>query len=159
PRQALTFFREIAEALAYVHSKGILHCDLKPANVLLDSRDHVRLADFGQAQLADELKPSLGTFFYMAPEQAQTEPQAPDTRWHVYALGAIPFQILTGRLPRHDDELASTLRKTTSLPERLALYRTRIATRPRPAEHRHVRGVDRDLADVVDRCLELDPDK
>src|SRR4029450_13735168 len=89
PEQALTFFREIAEALAYVHSKGILHCDLKPANVLLNSRDQIRLADFGQAQLASELKPSLGTFFYMAPEQAQITPQPPDTRWGVYALGAI----------------------------------------------------------------------
>jgi serine/threonine protein kinase len=157
--ESLRIFREIAEALAYVHSKGILHCDLKPGNVLLDSRDHVRLADFGQAQLASDLTPSLGTFFYMAPEQAQVSPQMPDTRWDVYALGAILYQMLTGHLPRHDEEFAETLKKTASLSERLDLYRARIADRPRVTAHRKVRGVDRDLADIVERCLDLDPEK
>ena len=144
------FFREIAEALAYVHSKGILHCDLKPANVLLDSRDQVRLADFGQAQLASELTPSLGTFFYMAPEQARhRRRRSPTTRWDVYALGAILYQMLTGRLPRHDDELAAHPAEdgqpgrapgTVPQPDRVAAAADRPPPRPRrrsrPGRHR-----------------------
>ena len=77
--EALKIFRQVAEALAYVHAKGIRHCDLKPANVLLDVRGRVRLADFGQAHLSSDASPALGTFFYMAPEQANLASQIPDT--------------------------------------------------------------------------------
>src|SRR5208337_3643069 len=68
--EALTLFRQITYALAYVHAKGVRHCDLKPGNILLDVRDRPLVGDFGQAHLASDLSPALGTFFYMAPEQA-----------------------------------------------------------------------------------------
>ncbi len=87
--EALKVFREAALALAYVHAKGIIHCDLKPGNVLRDARGRALLADFGQAQLAGNLAPALGTFFFMAPEQADLAATIPDTRWDVYALGAL----------------------------------------------------------------------
>ena len=67
---AVTYFREIAVALVHAHDKGILHCDLKPGNVLLDHDRRPRLADFGQSRLTNEMSPALGTLFYMAPEQA-----------------------------------------------------------------------------------------
>jgi hypothetical protein len=156
-KMAVRIFREAAEALAYVHAKGILHCDLKPGNILLDVRDHVRLADFGQAQLASELVPSLGTFFYMAPEQADPSTPVPDTRWDVYALGAVLYAMLTGEAPHRGEDLSRRLRDTAPLGQRLELYRTLLREMPRPAVRRKVRGVDRDLADILDHCLELDP--
>ena len=156
--EALRIFRESAEALAYVHAKGILHCDLKPGNILLDVLDHVRLADFGQAQLASELVPALGTFFYMAPEQADPTHPIPDTRWDVYGLGAVLHAMLTGQAPHRGEELSRELQDTAPLTRKLELYRTRIGRLPRPSV-RKVRGVDRDLADILDRCLEPNPEK
>src|SRR5207247_4630588 len=120
--EAVRIFRETAEALAYVHAKGILHCDIKPGNILLDVRDHVRLADFGQAQLASELAPALGTFFYMAPEQADADRPVADTRWDVYALGAVLYAMLAGEAPHRHEELSRALRDTTALRRRLELY-------------------------------------
>ena len=89
--EALHIFRDAATALAYVHAKGIIHCDLKPGNVLRDARGKALLADFGQAHLASDLTPALGTFFYMAPEQADLSVTIPDTRWDVYAPGGPLF--------------------------------------------------------------------
>ena len=73
PGEAL--FREIAEGLSYAHGKGVLHCDLKPANILLDHASRPRLADFGQSRMTDDQTPSLGTLFFMAPEQADLQAQ------------------------------------------------------------------------------------
>ncbi|HMU39498.1 MAG TPA: serine/threonine-protein kinase [Pseudomonadota bacterium] len=68
--EAVHVAKVVARALGNAHGRGILHCDLKPANVLFDGNGKPRLCDFGQARLSTDQKPSLGTFFYMAPEQA-----------------------------------------------------------------------------------------
>ncbi|MBI2477969.1 MAG: serine/threonine protein kinase, partial [Planctomycetia bacterium] len=68
--EAADIFAEVAIGLMHAHGKGVLHCDLKPANILLDQDHKPRLADFGQSRLSHEQSPSLGTLFYMAPEQA-----------------------------------------------------------------------------------------
>jgi hypothetical protein len=156
---ALRYFTEIARALAFVHAKGIRHCDLKPGNVLLNQHGQPMIADFGQAHLSDDAAPALGTFFYMAPEQAEPGLRIPDTRWDVYGLGAVAYALLTGEPPRKDAALSDELRRTEKLHHRLKIYRERIRTLPPPAKHRHVRSMDRMLADVIDRCLELDPEK
>src|SRR5688500_15059347 len=106
--QAVAMFREIATGLAHSHGKGVLHCDLKPANVLLDQDFRPRLADFGQSRLSHEQTPALGTLFYMAPEQADLE-AAPDVRWDVYALGALLHSMLTGQPPYRTAQAATEI--------------------------------------------------
>jgi hypothetical protein len=157
--QALPIFQRMAEALAYVHAKGIIHCDLKPGNILLDARQRVLIADFGQAHLSSDATPALGTFFYMAPEQADLAKRIPDTRWDVYGLGAIFHAMLTGRPPHEDARFRDELGNTVELSHRLRRYREWLQKAPRPDAHRRVPGVDRRLSDILDRCLEVDPGK
>ncbi len=156
PEDAVAMFREIAVGLTHAHDKGVLHCDLKPANILLDQDRRPRLADFGQSRLSHEQTPALGTLFYMAPEQADLN-ALPDARWDVYALGAILYCLLTGSPPYRDDESLRRLDGTGDLAERLACYRRWLVDSPPPDLHRYVPGVDRALADIVDRCLAVNP--
>ena len=123
---ALAMFREIAVGLMHAHGKGIIHCDLKPANVLLDQDGSPRLADFGQSRLSHEQEATLGTLFYMAPEQADLR-AVPDARWDVYALGAILYHMLTGSIPFRDDPGAEDVLKPGRLEERLDRYRRLLA--------------------------------
>ncbi len=158
PQEAAQLMREIAIGLVHAHNRGVLHCDLKPANVLLDHDRRPRLADFGQSRLSHEQSPALGTLFYMAPEQADLN-AVPDARWDVYALGALAYCMLTGEPPRRSPQLIARLEQARSLSERLSIYRRGILAAPRPTAHRRVRGVDPLLADIIDRCLETDPAK
>ncbi len=153
---AVRIVREVAQALVHAHGRGILHCDLKPANVLLDNDWKARLADFGQSRLSHEQVPALGTLFYMAPEQADVD-AVPDARWDVYALGALLFHMVTGRPPYRTPPFEARLRNAASIGERLADYRRAIRAAPRPAEHRAVAGMDRALAEIIERCLAPDP--
>jgi hypothetical protein len=155
--EALDIFKQLAEALAYVHAKGVRHCDLKPGNVLLKARKRVLLGDFGQAHLSSDATPALGTFFYMAPEQADLAKQIPDTRWDVYGLGAILYAMLTGQPPREDAGIRAELAQIKVLSERLKAYRDAVERAPKPDKHRGVAGMDRQLAEILDRCLEVDP--
>jgi eukaryotic-like serine/threonine-protein kinase len=155
--EAVAIFREVAVALVHAHGKGILHCDLKPANVLLDEDMKPRLADFGQSRLSHEQTPALGTLFYMAPEQADLK-AAPDARWDVYALGALLFCMLTGHPPYRSAKLADELNQASgTLEQRLAQYRKQIQDSPRPSEHRKAAGIDHALAEIVERCLAVSP--
>ncbi len=155
PRDAVALFREVAVGLLHAHGKGVLHCDLKPANVLLDQDSRPRLADFGQSRLSHEQTPALGTLFYMAPEQADLQ-AVPDVRWDVYALGALLYAMLTGAPPYRSEAAVTEFETATDLEDRLTRYRQLIATSPLPSGHRHVPGVDRELADIIDGCLAPD---
>jgi serine/threonine protein kinase len=99
---AIQVFRQIAEALDHAHSKQILHRDLKPSNVMVTQRGDalvLKLMDFGLAKILDGTRPpttvgrTMGTFFYMAPEQVMHEPA--DPRTDVFALGVTMFELLT----------------------------------------------------------------
>jgi hypothetical protein len=156
--KAVELFRDIAVGLVHAHGKGVLHCDLKPANILLDQDNKPRLADFGQSRLSHEQMPALGTMFYMAPEQADLEAM-PDARWDVYALGALLYCMLTGHPPHRSGPTVDQFERTPDLKQRLSRYRQMIEQSLPPAEHCKVPGVDSLLAEIVDRCLAADPDQ
>jgi serine/threonine protein kinase len=157
PEDAAEMFRDVAVGLTHAHGKGVLHCDLKPANILLDQDQRPRLADFGQSRLSDEQTPALGTLYYMAPEQADLN-AVPDARWDVYALGALLYCMLTGRPPHRSDQSIKRIESAADLAKRLERYRKEIADAPPPNQHRQTPGVDGELADIIDRCLAIDSD-
>ncbi|QDU19347.1 protein kinase domain-containing protein [Urbifossiella limnaea] len=160
--EAVRVFTRVAEALAAVHRRGIHHCDLKPRNVLLHTADpghpaQPLLADFGQAHLATDDTPALGTFFYMPPDQADAalKKARSDSSWDVYALGALMYELLVGEPPRRDEALRKAIKQTEHLDTKLRAYRDGVTAAPNPTAHRRL--VDPLLADVVDRCLATDP--
>lgn len=154
--EAERIIRCVCQALVHAHGRGVLHCDLKPANILLDADFEPRLCDFGQSRLSHEQNPALGTLFYMAPEQADLR-AVPDARWDVYALGALLFHLLVGhppyRAPQHED----ALKQAETLEDRLERYRGIVADSPVPRDHSRASGIDRRLVEIVDRCLKTDP--
>lgn len=154
--EAVTMIRRIAMGLVHAHDRGILHCDLKPENILLDEEGQPRLADFGQSRLKHEHAPAVGTLFYMAPEQAELS-MVPDVRWDVYALGAILYRMVTGKLPYFTAAASQSLASQDSIDKRLKTYRTLLQTSDLPLEHYHVRGVDPALREIIDRCLAINP--
>ncbi len=103
---AVRILRDVADALAYAHSEGVVHRDIKPDNVMI-SANHALVVDFGVAKAVSastgavsltSLGVALGTPSYMAPEQAAAEPNV-DHRADVYAFGALAYEMLTGRPP------------------------------------------------------------
>lgn len=102
--QMLAVLRNIAKALDYIHSKGVVHRDLKPGNILLDAQGEAYLADFGLAKLYQGSAPStamMGTPEYMAPEQCMAKLVGPPA--DIYALGVIAYQWLAGNVPFQAD--------------------------------------------------------
>ena len=156
--EAVEIFQEMVIGLVHAHNKGVLHCDLKPANILLDQDQKPRLADFGQSRLSHEQTPALGTLFYMAPEQAHLE-AVPDVRWDIYALGAILYRMLTGEPPHRSSEVLQELDTVGGLDKRLAKYRQLINRQTdRPRIPRQI-GLDSNLTEIIHRCLDANPEK
>lgn len=156
--EAVRITKSILQALVHAHGCGILHCDLKPANILLDSDFEPRICDFGQSRLSDEQDPALGTMFYMAPEQADLK-AVPDAKWDVYALGSILYHMLTGKAPFRTDGADEKIKSADSLEEKLKNYRDVLRSSSKTAMKRELRKVDRALAEIVERCLEMNPAK
>ncbi len=102
--EACNSIQEIASALDYIHSQGIIHRDIKASNVLLDANGKCYLTDFGIARITSDLTQLtstgdvLGTVDYVAPELFEEERRA-DTRSDLYSLGVLLFEMVTGRLP------------------------------------------------------------
>ncbi|MEM9530558.1 MAG: serine/threonine protein kinase [Pseudomonadota bacterium] len=155
---SVAVFAEVGEALAYLHGKAILHCDLKPANVLLNDENQIRLADFGQARLSSEQGPAVGTLFYMAPEQARPKSR-PDARSDIYALGALLYCMITGRPPYASEKASRELKSSTNTWERIERYVELIESSPAPRGHHENPNVDRPLRDIIDRCITVDPEE
>jgi serine/threonine protein kinase/WD40 repeat protein len=155
------WFAELAAALRYVHQRGILHCDVKPPNVLLD-RDQAKLVDFGQAALVKQGEARLGTFFYMPPEQARvgSDPKVQaDATWDVYSLGATIYHLLTGQPPRHSDSIDDSLSRASNVTEQLGRYAEELASAPLAPVRQLNSQTDPDLASIVEKCLQIDGDQ
>lgn len=154
--EAIHVFRDVVVGLLHAHGKGILHCDLKPANILLDQDSKARIADFGQSRLVNDQRPALGTLFFMAPEQADIE-ATPDVRWDVYALGALLYTMLVGEPPFRSSESVGEIDSSSGLRDRLQRYRNLIAHSPPPEGHKKIRGIDSGLIHIIDRALAVNP--
>jgi len=105
-REGWRMLREIAEAVAYLHRHHIIHCDLKPSNILLtdENPQRVKICDFGQSR-GDrfDVDDTAGTPLYAGPDQLRTPSDSADGkgfRWDVYSFGVVAFKLLTGQLPR-----------------------------------------------------------
>ncbi|MGO9642744.1 MAG: serine/threonine-protein kinase [Candidatus Acidiferrales bacterium] len=136
--------RQVCAGLAAAHEHGVIHCDLKPSNVMLDARGRVRITDFGLAGIAGDLRDANqggGTPAYMAPEQLAGG--QPNVKTDLYALGLVLYEIFTGK--RAYD--------AASLPELIRLRETSSPTSPTTL----VRDLDPLVERVILRCLEKDP--
>ena len=109
-KEAAHFSTQIAKALEHAHSKGIVHRDIKPQNIMILRDGTIKVADFGIAALesAQEQRSdqTVGSVHYIAPEQARGE--TPDTRSDIYSLGVVMYEMLTGQMP-YDGETAEQI--------------------------------------------------
>jgi serine/threonine protein kinase len=124
-QEAFACLQALCSALGYTHALGLVHCDIKPGNVLVDRSGIVYLTDFGIVRYSEGTTTTLvsaGTPAYMAPEQILGKPVSPAT--DVYALGLLAFELLTGRRPFTGEEVVS--KKELTLNERLRLAHLRI---------------------------------
>ncbi len=154
--ESIRIIREVCNALIDAHGAGVLHCDLKPDNILLDQQLNARICDFGQARMSHDHSPSLGTLYYMAPEQADLD-ALPDARWDVYAVGALLYHMLTGAPPHRTEQTQRELESAESLDARLKSYQQIISSAGVPAGLRQIKGVDSRLASIIERCLAVNP--
>jgi WD40 repeat protein/serine/threonine protein kinase len=149
-KEAARLVATVARAIHHAHQRGVLHRDLKPGNILLDRQGQPHVTDFGLARPVQgdshhtRTGAIVGTPSYMPPEQARAE-KALTTGVDVYSLGAILYELLTGRPPfRAETPLETVLQVLQRDPEP-----------PRKVDPR----IDRDLATICLKCLEKDPQR
>ncbi len=158
----LRLLAEVADAVHHAHTRGVIHRDLKPGNILVDERGRVKVLDFGIARLVGEDEngetqeggPTLsrtgqliGTVSYMSPEQVSGVIDDLDTRSDVYTLGVIGYQLLSGVMP-YDTDGRSVIETARVIAEREA--------RPLSAVDSALRG---DIATIIGKAMEKDRER
>ena len=112
-KESVHFISQIAKALSHAHSKGIVHRDIKPQNIMICMDGNVKVADFGIAYLetmqVDEKNTAVGSVHYISPEQAKGQPV--DARSDIYSLGVMMYEMFTGQLPYVGDSAESIVRQ------------------------------------------------
>jgi hypothetical protein len=148
PAQAALIVRRVADALAYAHSKGVVHRDVKPANIFMVGRTQPRVLDFGIARIAHQHETSAtgdlaaGSPYYMAPEQARHE--TVDRRADVFSLGVVLYELLTDQKPFRGGTLSEI---------------TQAVLEHEPARANLVDpAVPAALAEIAARAMEKDPE-
>jgi serine/threonine protein kinase len=151
----LEILRPTCGALHYAHRNGIAHCDVKPANILIEDSGRVLLSDFGVARTTENATAmtavSLGTPAYMAPEQIRGEDPTPAT--DIYALGVVLYEMLAGGERPFTGERAST---TGSTAEKVRWEHLHLD--PQPLRSLNPR-LSTSLEFAVEKCLEKDPQR
>jgi hypothetical protein len=148
-RRAAEIVRDVAQAIHHAHSRGVLHRDLKPGNVLIDPSGQVHVTDFGLAKHTDADSSvtgsgaAVGTPHYMAPEQALGHSDRVTHHSDIYSLGAILFACVTTRPPIVGDTVMQTLLK--------------VAHQPAPNLRSVCPQAESDLEVIVAKCLEKQP--
>src|SRR6266436_124599 len=149
PRQATEVIAKLARTVHYAHQHGIIHRDIKPGNILLDTKGEPHLTDFGVARLLETENDATctievsGTPSYMAPEQAHADNGHVSSATDVYGLGAVLYQLLAGQPPFTGGTPFETVRLL-------------LETEPRQPCLLNPK-VDRDLSTICLKCLEKDP--
>jgi eukaryotic-like serine/threonine-protein kinase len=148
--QAVDFGRQLADAMGYAHSQGVLHRDLKPENVLVTPEGRLVVTDFGVALMAGARRltwrwfsTALGTPDYMSPEQIQGK--RGDARTDVYAIGVMLFEMLAGRVPWEGDNALSVMSQHLNSPV--------------PPLHELNAAVPPPIEGIVRKCLRKIPDQ
>lgn len=118
-RESLHFITQIMRGLSHAHSRGIIHRDIKPQNIMVLRDGSVKVADFGIACLADSAQTltqeALGSVHYISPEQARGD--RPDARSDIYSSGVVLYEMLTGRLPfEGESAVAVAIQHLSSIP-------------------------------------------
>jgi len=152
--EALVYLKAISAALGYAHAHGVVHCDVKPGNVMVDQGGNIYLTDFGVARHAESTTTTLataGTAAYMAPEQIRGDPVSPAT--DVYALGVILFEMLTGRRLFRGDEIG-TLSEDSTGSERIRHAQLNV---PPPDPRQFNPAIPEGLAQVLLKALDKNP--
>jgi serine/threonine-protein kinase len=151
-RQAAAWLETLARAVQHAHRQGIVHRDLKPANVLVGREGTLKITDFGLAKMVGEHPPGetrsgaiLGTPNYMAPEQAEGKARQVGPATDIHGLGAILYELLTGRPPYWGDTTQETLDQVRF-------------QEPVPPSRLQAK-VPRDLETICLRCLEKEPER
>jgi serine/threonine protein kinase len=149
PREAAQLVKSLAHAMEYAHQRGIINCNLKPANVLLTENGEPKVSDFGLVKrLEDDAGQTqsgsiLGTPSYMAPEQVSVKPGTIGPAADIYALGALLYEMLTGRPPFRGETATETERQV-------------IHDEPVPLSRLNTK-VPRDLETICLTCLNKGP--
>ncbi|HJT82141.1 MAG TPA: protein kinase [Chthoniobacterales bacterium] len=148
-RRSAELLVKVTRAIHFAHQNGVIHRDLKPGNILLDGAGDPMVADFGLAKWLDrggDLTCTLtvfGTPGYIAPEQAQSSASKQNAAVDIYSLGAIFFELLSGRPPFLGEHALDVIRQATD--------------KPAPKLRALMSNAPRDLETICSRCLDRDP--